>query len=134
MDKKYRLNPSQASTFIKACLQTDEAKSETAQPVTIEELFKLQLAEKCPSVSDTVSVSILDDLKKQMQQFAGCSIGEILTNPKADLLVIKQIKEYYKVKSSTTQIKTEQHISTAIYFAAIAFALTQKRYTYYRVR
>jgi hypothetical protein len=49
------------------------------------------------------------------------SVGDLLSNPKTDVNLIKAIKDYFKKKSTSS--KDEHDVVNTIYYAAIAYAL-----------
>ena len=116
------MRPDRARKLLETCfVEKEETVEKTSD--SMGELFVEQLAEKCPAISLSFSLTILDDLKRQMQVYAGCSIGEILADPNSNLILIKEIKEHHKLKANAASSKAEQHIATAVYFAAIAHAI-----------
>ena len=67
--------------------------------------------------------NILKRLCQQLRPHLGESFGNLLKNPKTDLLVIGKIKDYSKKLAMSARSEAEHDAATAIYFAAIASAL-----------
>lgn len=53
----------------------------------------------------------------------GPSLGELLRDPKTDIAVLRQIKEYAKDCGRTVRSDVEKEVFLVVYFAAIAAAL-----------
>jgi len=66
---------------------------------------------------------ILQRLHRQLWPYLGEPFGNLLKNPKIDILVIRKIKDYSKKLVTSAKSKAEHDAATAIYFAAIASAL-----------
>ena len=54
----------------------------------------------------------------------GPSLGQLLTDPKIEVPVLRRIKEYAKVRGRRAGSEAEKDAFLAVYFAAIASALT----------
>ena len=67
--------------------------------------------------------TILQHLYRQLQLHTDESFGNLLNEPKTDILVVKKIKDYSKKLVSSSKSEAEHDAATAIYFAAIASAL-----------
>lgn len=67
--------------------------------------------------------AILKRFCKQLRPHAGESFGNLLKDPKTDMLVIKKIKDYSKKIALSAKSEAEHDAAIAIYFAAIANAL-----------
>jgi hypothetical protein len=122
----YGKSPQKISEFLDDCLTNDLSLMSSISTTAMEELLTEYLAEKCATISgDIVSIisGIVEQLQSHMARCAGQSIAEVLGDPKADLGILQQIKDHFKQISRTTDSKAERHVTTAIYFAAIACAL-----------
>ena len=66
---------------------------------------------------------ILADFCQTLGLLAGDKLGEHLRNPKTELSVIDNIKQYAKVLSRRSQSEEEHVTANTLYYAAIAHAL-----------
>ena len=67
--------------------------------------------------------TVIGQLDKDILPGGGTTLGEVLTNPKSDLDMIKKIKRYAKRVSSRKDSEAEHTVAVVIYYAAIAHAL-----------
>jgi len=129
MSKKrtmYGISPKEVRHLLDDCLDKDLRNRPLSTTSSMRDLLKEYLAEKCPTESDGIartSSTIIDHVQNQILLRTGKSIAEMLSDPQADLVAIREIKEHYKKKSRTTDSKPERHVATAVYFAAVAHAL-----------
>lgn len=90
-----------------------------------EELLRHHLAESLPMDAGLARVlpGIFTAVCEKLRPFAGCSFGELLTDPRTDLLVIETIKDLHKHQAESVPSGPAQEVATIIYYAAIAVAL-----------
>jgi hypothetical protein len=55
------------------------------------------------------------------------SLGQLLTDPETDVTVLRQIKDYAKALGGSAGSDAQKRVSLAVYFTAIARALTSHR-------
>jgi len=79
---------------------------------------------RCPlPVTQHVS-GTTKDVPQGPRSIFGPSLGQLLTDPKTDITVLMQIKEYAKALGRQPESDTDKDVFLAVYFAAIASALT----------
>ena len=89
------------------------------------ELFQDWLAATLPIdvvVAESVPV-VLRRMWESLRPFAGEPFGDLLVNPKVDILALKKIKDYGKKMATHAKSEAEHDAATAIYYLAIASAL-----------
>ena len=67
--------------------------------------------------------AIIGRLRKDLIPYAEKTLGEVLTNPKSDLDIIKRVRRYAKRMAARKNTKAKHAVAIAIYFTAIANAL-----------
>ena len=67
---------------------------------------------------------LLKHLCQELLPYSGQSQSELLLNPGTDLTIISKIKNYHKFLSASTDREVEKEVSAAIYYTAIAAAIT----------
>jgi hypothetical protein len=89
-----------------------------------------ELLQACLAVTvsaDTASLGgwsgILKRLRGESGPDPGQKLGDVLTDPRSNLDVIRQIRRYAKQRASREDSEPERAVATTIYFAAIANAL-----------
>ena len=66
---------------------------------------------------------LLQALAEELAVLSGPTLGDYLTNPKTNPIVLRQIKDYAKARGIRTSNPSEGQAVNAIYHAAIAAAL-----------
>lgn len=91
----------------------------------IKRFFQLLLKRKIPmeaGIMDAIMLFLRED-KVYSNQIINHSLGELLTNAKTEIGLLKTIKDYSKKIYQSTVSKGENSIAIAIYYAAIAGGL-----------
>jgi hypothetical protein len=71
-------------------------------------------------------VGVMERLAKDIQSLANKPLGEVLTDPKTEVVLLTAIKEYAKKLCSTMGSPARSPIAMTIYYAAIASSLVHQ--------
>ncbi|MFC1792966.1 hypothetical protein ACFL3Q_05205 [Planctomycetota bacterium] len=129
MNKKstlYGISPQKVRHLLDDCLNEKQNPQSLKKTSSTEELLREYLTKKCPTGLDEITKNssiIIVHMQNQMLLRSGKSVAEALSDPKTDLVILREIKEHYKEISFSEDSKRKRHAATAIYFAAIAHAL-----------
>ena len=128
MDKKsttFGLGPEKLARLLNIGSDISETENDVDEKEKKSELLYDWLAATLPLDAIFIETlpTILQRLYRQLQLHADESFGNLLKEPKTDILVIKKIKDYSKKLVSSSKSEAEHDAATAIYFAAIASAL-----------
>lgn len=124
--KEIELSVEQKSRLLRLGLDSDIDKTTSSEDDEKIDLLYDVLAGKLP-----VTVSVVDSLPPilrtmsgQLQSVAGKSIRELLLSTDTDVNILRQIKNLAKQSGTSTDSEIVKEVYLAIYFAAIASALT----------
>ncbi|UCH58460.1 MAG: hypothetical protein JSV61_09575 [Anaerolineales bacterium] len=116
------LGPNKLHDLLRICSEASTEEEQTDSDQRKAELLQDMLAETLPVEAFTGSLS------KQMTTLCQAfgisseeSVGNLLSNPKTDVNLIRAIKDYFKKKSTKSQ--DEHDVVNLIYYSAIACAL-----------
>ncbi len=128
MDKKsttFGLGPEKLARLLNIGSDISETENDVDQKEKKAELLHDWLAATLPldAVLLETLPTILQRLCRQLQPHVGEPFGNLLKEPKTDILVIRKIKDYSKKLVTSAKSEAEHDAATAIYFAAIASAL-----------
>jgi hypothetical protein len=79
---------------------------------------------RCPLPPGEHVPHISKGVSQEFRSVFGPSLGQLLTDPGIDITVLRQIKEYAKALGRTAGSDVEKEVFFAVYFGAIARALT----------
>jgi hypothetical protein len=128
MDKKsttFGLSPEKLARLLNIGSDINETENKVDQEEKKAELLHDWLAATLPldAVFLETLPTILQRLYQQLQPHVGETFGNLLKEPKTDILVIRKIKDYSKKLVTSAKSEAEHDAATTIYFAAIASAL-----------
>ena len=123
--KTFGLSPGKLANLMKIGSDAKDSDNRISPEQEKAELLYDRLADLLPldSAAPGSLPVIPDGLSNVLRQQCNEAVGEILQNPKSDILVIRRIKEYYNELSEHTDSKNERDVAIVIYYAAIAVAL-----------
>ncbi len=123
--KTFGLTPKKLANLLKIGSDVKDSDGRMSPEQEKTELLYDRLADLFPldSAWQGVFPFIHDHLSSVLNLQRNEAVGEILQNPKSDIVVIRRIKEYYNKLSEHTDSKNECDVAVAIYYAAIACAL-----------
>jgi hypothetical protein len=129
-------HPHGVRRFLDDCLTGGESQSPSGAPLDKGLLLREQLWEKCPLPRAAARSGswLLDHANEKVLLDLTQSVGQVLSDDKADIEVLRDIKNRYKGWARKAASKDFQRVYTAIYFAAIARALVShnRRISRYR--
>lgn len=79
---------------------------------------------RCPLPPNENGPRASKHLSQRFRSVLRPSLGQSLNDPETDVTVLKQIKEYAKARGRSAGSEVEKEVFLAVYFAAIARALT----------
>ena len=123
---KHGLGPRQLADLLSIGLVKDSFSNHAMNSDDeIKRFFQLLLKRKIPKEAclvDAIMLFLRED-KVYSNRIINHSLGELLTNPKTEIDLLKTIKDYSKKIYQSTISKGENSIAIAIYYAAIAGGL-----------
>ena len=120
------LDSDQRTRLLKIGLSTSSSEDYDVEPdeKRIDTLYQI-LTSTLPLGQD-IKTSLPDVITGQVQDLVSISgkpLGELIQDPKTDLVTLRRIKEYCKQEGPHAEAKEEQDAFMAVYFATIASAL-----------
>lgn len=128
MDEKSRglgVSPEELARLLNLGSDTVRAEEKVDQEQKKAKLLHDWLAATLPL--EVVMVECLSNIFRRLcgdaQQFIGKPFGDLLTDPRTDILAIEKIKDYSKKLAIYAKSETGHDAAIVIYYAAIASAL-----------
>jgi len=115
----------------------DDASADRAEPTEDQrqgEALRDQLAAALP-LDPTISATLPEALSHVLEEFhplPDSSVGSLLLDPHTEPAVVGQIKDRYRAKAESCTGALERQAATAIYYAAIAYALVFQENSWFR--
>lgn len=125
-DSTLGLSPAKLARLLGITLDSKSDKERENPAPNISQLIQTHLAGTLPFDSTVIDElpAIIGRLHKDLMPHAGRTLGDVLTDPKSDLDTIKKVRRYAKRIAARKSSKAKHAVAIAIYFAAIANALT----------
>ena len=121
----FGLDTDKLARILGICAEPDAHGDRMDQEQEKAELLHQRLAQALPSDTGTIESlpKILGKLRQAISAAASEPIGKLLLNPKTELRLIRQVKEYAKSLSKHSEGKPEYQTASTIYHCALAHAL-----------
>ncbi len=124
-DSTSGLSPKRLARLLGIGLESEQEKDRGKSDFNTAELLNVRLEGILP-LDTTIVEELPAILGRLFRDFIPCdrkNLGQVLTNPKADLDTIQKIRGYAKKMASRKEPGAEKTVAVAIYYAAIANAL-----------
>lgn len=117
--------------FLDDCVASESPDEKVSATAQMQQWLADQLSEKCPvpTPKGHSQSRLLASLQEQVRLNQSPCVGEVLSDPRADLEAVQGIKDRYKAQAQKEADKNRQRVYTAVYFAAIARALVSHHQT-----
>ena len=125
-DSTLGLSPGKLARLLGITLDSESGDERKDFVRSASDLIQAHLAGTLPfetAVTDELP-AIIGRLRDDLIAHGGKTLGDVLTDPKSDLDTIRSIRRYAKRMASRKSSKARHAVAIAIYFAAIANALT----------
>ena len=123
--KKIKLNEQQSTILLKLGLDSGENKVKQETKISKSDVLLDMLASKLPAdkvIMDSLP-GVLQSLSGELESISGISIGDLLSDTKTQLALIRKMKDYARELGSCAKDNIERDAALVIYFSAIAHAL-----------
>jgi hypothetical protein len=120
------LDSDHRTRLLKIGLSTSSSKDYEVEPDEKRTDTLYQILTSTLPLAQDMKASIPDLITGQIQDLVSISgqpMGELIQDPKTDLLSLRRVKEHCKQSGTAADSKEEQDAFMAVYFAAIASAL-----------
>jgi hypothetical protein len=120
----FGLKPEKLARILSMCADTSDEHSQSSDQKKTE-LLQNRLGQALPLDASTMEAlpKVLGWFRRAIGAISTEPMGKLLMDPKADIDLIRRIKEYAKSLSKSAQSVAENQTSNTIYYLALAHAL-----------
>ena len=121
---KFNLDKNKLRQLLKMGLKNPKTQSADPEQKMVRLWHELQ-SKPLPMDEERLELlpDILSDFCQTLGLLTGDRMGEYLRNPKTELSIVENIKQYAKTLSRTSRSDDEHIVANTLYYAAIAHAL-----------
>lgn len=124
--EKLRLNKKQTTRLLELSLRDEMDTREANADSQKEQLLLDTLRSKLPldRILERSLPALIQSLAQELRSLSGASLGDLLTHPRTPIEALMKIKDHSKERGASAQSEAEREVALAVYYAAIASALT----------